>query len=230
MSLLSFTIRGQHSANSGQLFEIERVESQSLDPSEDYVRRSLTKPSVSDYLKRERYKRNLYMVVGVKIGRNARIRQGSFNMMHNSISAVVPGCLSGIPVDPQIDLSIGKSQYTVLKRTLPESFVFAYRLREVRYSPKLHLNSLGKLLTKGARLHSSKSGEMMINSDETEVENPMEEAIEYDGLSGEDVSGESIHCENVIDGCILVDSPSDSRFPMYETVEDTEVEGDVILF
>ena len=231
MSFLPFGIRGHYSATSGKLFEIERIDSQSLDPSDDYVERSLRKPSVREYLAAYRYQKPLYMIVGIKVGRNARIIQGRFSKVRGKVSVDVPGYLGGIPVDPKVELGVGTSRLHGVKRDVLESFVFAYRLREVRYSVKLHLSRLGRIWTKGARLHSAEASDNMLNAGEIE-ENDVEEEIECDGLSGRDVSEESVPCGNMIDGCILLGSQSHS--PLFEDdaseLEFEEVERRVILF
>jgi hypothetical protein len=230
MSLLPFGVRGQYSASEGKLFEIERVESQILEPSDDYVQQTLTKPSVREYLAAKCYRQPLYMIVGVKVGRNARIIQGRFNLTGGTVFAEVPGFVSGIPVDPKLDLSIGTSRFQGVKRQLAESFVFAYRLREVRYSIKVHLSRLGRTLTRGARLHSAESSSVMVDADRIE-ESDREEEIEYDGLSEQDAL-EDVPCGKVVDGCILVDFTS-THLPEYATNEMEElkeVEERVFLF
>ena len=73
MSMLPFGIKGHYKSSSAKLFEIERVESQSLEPSEEYVRRSLMQSAVRSYLAAKKYKKSLYMIVGLKLGRNAQI-------------------------------------------------------------------------------------------------------------------------------------------------------------
>lgn len=207
MSFLPFGIRGQYSASDGKLFEIERVESRLLEPSDSYVQKTLTKPSVREYLAAKYYKKPLYMIVGVKVGRNARILQGRFNLTGGTVSADVPISLSGIPVDPSVDASITTSRFQGVQRQLPDSFVFAYRLREVRYSIKVHLSQLGRTLTRGARLHSFDSSGFMADAEEGLEENGPSE-VEFDGLSESDAVTENILGGNVVGGCLLVDSNS----------------------
>ena len=216
-------------------FEIERVESQCLEPSDEYVRQSLMQPTVRQYLAKKRYKTSLYMIVGLKIGRNARIMEGK----HFSIDAMMSSDLSGtfgVPVDITMNVGSQRRQYTFLERKVPQSFVFAYRLREVRYSVKSNRIST-KLFTKGAELFGSQGNQFMRSMDES-IEgiggyfnsfDPRQE-IEYDGVCNEDLSGDRIvDPSQIIDECVLVGPPPQFHFWEHEKTGSEKLKTDVFF-
>lgn len=236
-SMLPFGIKGHYEKSSAKIFEIEKIESQSLVPSEEYVRRSLMQPVVRQYLATKNHRKSLYMIVGIKLGCNAQIIQARQDFTSGTVSVDFPGAAAGIPVDPKLHVGVARFRSGCLGRKIPHTFVFAYRLREIRYSVKSDL-IFDKLYTKGAQLNEF-SGDMMASTSEL-IENAGEGSdgyarahpeveIEYDGLSGEDVSEEwDIDCQHV-DGCILVDTPQQLQAEECDKSQDGELSVDVSL-
>ena len=73
LSLIPFGLIGKRQKDAFYRYEIEKVEGQTFLPSHEYVQKSVLQPEVLDYLARFRYRKSLYMIVGVKIGFNAEI-------------------------------------------------------------------------------------------------------------------------------------------------------------
>ena len=102
------------------------------------------------------------------------------------LSGCVPGALTGIPVDFGAKLKHNGINQRYERKTIPSSFVFAYRLREVRYFKKD--NSTRDIdFTKGAELHDL-YGHSYVPSQagvDEETYFGTEDEIDVDGIFGE---------------------------------------------
>jgi hypothetical protein len=71
LSLLPFGLAGDKNRNTTYRYEIKKVEGRMFLPSPEYVSRSVLQPEVLHYLARHRYRKSLYMIVGIRVGFNA---------------------------------------------------------------------------------------------------------------------------------------------------------------
>jgi hypothetical protein len=163
---------------------------------------------VLSYLARHRYRKSLYMIVGIKIGLNAEITHHREHTTRGWLKAFIPGALIGAPVDvgAQAKGSVIEQRYEKIK--IPTSFVFAYRLREVRYFKKS--NFIENLeYTKGADLHDLYGKSRVIEhfTDENVTYQGADEEIEIDGIFEEDFE-ENEHDTLIVDGSFMINSKS----------------------
>ena len=105
-------------------------------PSQDYVQNSVLQPEALKYLAQHRYRKSLYMIVGIKVAFNAEIIYERKHGREGGLNAVIPGAVTGIPVDLGANFRKGSTNLTYERKHIPDSFVFAYRLREIRYFKK----------------------------------------------------------------------------------------------
>jgi hypothetical protein len=153
LSMIPFGIAGQTPKNDHHRYQIEKVEGQMFLPNRDYVRKSVLQPEVLRYLAGNGYRKSLYMIVGIKVGFNAEITHQRKNKFWSRVKCSFPAALTGIPVDFRAKLGFKVTNSRYEKKHIPSAFVFAYRLREVRYSKKDTVTRDIEF-TKGADLHS----------------------------------------------------------------------------
>ena len=149
LSLLPFGLTGDRSKRTNYLYKIKKVEGHMFLPSREYVRRSVSQPEVLRYLSRHWYRKSLFMIVGIKIGFNAEFTHQRENQNGGQFTGCVPG---GIHVDFAGRFKHGTIDHRYERKRIPSSFVFAYRLREVRYFKKDN-STKDTEFTKGATLH-----------------------------------------------------------------------------
>jgi len=206
LSLLPFGLEGDKDRKTTHHFRIKSVEECMFLPSYEYVQKSVLQEQVLNYLAQHRYRKALYMIVGIRVGCDAEIIHERKLGNGGKLSAAVPGSLTGIPVDFGAEVK-GKSLDDYFERKhIPSSFVFAYRLREIRYFKKssliknteftkgaelhdLHSTSVGPTLTPAAQMTASYLG--------------TPDDIDIDGIAGFDFE-EDEDDSMIIDDCTMV--------------------------
>ena len=136
LSLLPFGIATDTKNNMSYKYEIKRVDEKVFRPSPLYVQKSMLQPEVLGYLAERRYRQSVYMIVGIRIGRDAKITNGHEVEAGGDVDITVPGAATGIPVDLSAGVHVRRAEEMGQRRHIPDSFVFAYRLREIRYRKK----------------------------------------------------------------------------------------------
>ena len=204
LSLLPFDINGHRHTRKTYTFEIETIESRKFIPSPHYVRQSVLQTTVLSYLAKHRYRKSLYMIVGIKIARNAKVAYGGEHDLGGGLSASIPGAAMGVPVEVGGSISASTLERHHDKYQVPNAFVFAYRLREIRYSKKSGFIDNNEH-TKGADLHhvhSHKLSNTNLNRTDSKEFLGIEDEIEIDGISGVDLDEDKD--SKVVDGCVMV--------------------------
>lgn len=121
------------------MYKFDRMETQLLDTSKDYRRyleqTVLGDPSVLAYLRASRISRNsIYMITGVKIVRGAQVKdtieRGFGGDGEVSVDATM---LTGVPVSTTPKLEASRDKKQEISFSGSSDFVFAYRLRKIRY-------------------------------------------------------------------------------------------------
>src|SRR5205814_4242980 len=153
LSMLPFGISVKTPKNDNHRYQVERVEGRMFLPSREYIKRSVLQPEVLSYLARNGYRKSLYMIVGIKVGFNAEIIHQRKHKFGGRLKCSVPAALMGIPVDFGAKIALQATDGRYERKRIPSAFVFAYRLREVRYSKRDDVTRDVEF-TKGADLHS----------------------------------------------------------------------------
>lgn len=205
LSLLPFALAGDRRNNASHLYQIERVEEKMFHPTPDYVQKSVLQSDVLGYLARHRYRKSLYMVVGIRIGVNAEVTHSRTCERGGRINVSVSGALTGIPLDVGGTSRCSAGDQYYQRKTIPSSFVFAYRLREVRYSKRHNLIRDAEF-TKGAELHNLYGRVRARNQPYGAVEYMgTEDEIQVSGLLEGDVDEDEPDTMN-IGNCIMIGS------------------------
>ncbi|KUJ11428.1 uncharacterized protein LY89DRAFT_570837, partial [Mollisia scopiformis] len=117
-------------------FKFRELITRSIFPSQGEIASIFTDPPIQTSIKDSRFRANLYMITGVKIARGAdvvigkmRERGGNLHFGADLTPVSVP-----IKVGPDLEGSRGHGQSAKEKHA--GEFVFAYRLREIKYRKK----------------------------------------------------------------------------------------------
>ena len=204
LSFLPFSIGGDKGTGTTHRFQIKKVEEKFFDPSADYVHKSVLQPAVLGYLAKNGYRKSLYMIVGIRTGHDATIEHGKSSKVGGNVNISISGAPIGVPVDVGANATISRDNKVQEHLSIPNEFVFAYRLREVRYF-KNKQSVVTTLHTKQADLHDLNAPKVAPKIKEaTQSFHGTADEIVVEGIAAKDLiitRGEGI---KVIDGCVMV--------------------------
>ncbi|RSL92443.1 hypothetical protein CEP52_013803 [Fusarium oligoseptatum] len=165
-------VSGRGSTRVHSSAKFKKLQTLSFEPTHEYMTKSLSTPMVQQYLARYHMRKRVFMVTGVKIAFGARVRDDESHLSGGNVSLGLNADAAGLPlsVGPRADVSRGTSQTISFKQSSP--FVFAYRLREIRYRKGIPTKN--------------KNGD----------EPPQEEAI-FLSIDDEDVTGDDLDLESI---------------------------------
>jgi len=129
-------------------WEIDGISTMAFEPTERYVQKSMTHPAVSRYLASYQSKKTVYMVVGLKIGHNAKLSQVLSDSRSGSLEYGLAHAIKSLSAEATVSMDLQTDGSTTFH--VSSDFVFAYRLRECRYirpSPKFGI--LSRMLSLG---------------------------------------------------------------------------------
>lgn len=203
MGLLPFRIGGHRGRLTSYRYEIQKVKEQLLLPSDEYIQKSMFQEPVMRHLARFFYRTAVYMVVGIKIGIGGRIIHQEQQTLGSHISGTIPGATLGIPVDISADIGVGSMDFNYQEKRIPHSFVFAYRLRKIRYFKKTRIEH--SVFTRGAELHClNNHRQARSQEDRPDVNNCKDYEIFVKGIADEDFGDDDDDEIKVVDECYLV--------------------------
>ena len=210
-NLFCFQLEGSRATARVGTHLVKKIEILEFSPTDEYAKQTLAKPAVQAYLKQVKYKKRIFMICGLKIahgavaldaiGKSSR-GEGSVSLPLNPKGGTTLGTMKG-----SIETAkIGTKIHNVLAT---HSFVFGYRLREVKYSRDsqvVHTREVGELHD----LQGSSGSVVKIlhagPNDQSGVENaPIFECLSSCG------SDEFEDDSMVIDGCIMIGFGSDGE-------------------
>jgi hypothetical protein len=127
---------GHNSDNSQEFcFEIDEIETSFIKPSgkttQEYIRSCVEDEDVQSFFEGSRFKKSVFMIVGLKVAKNARITTGIEVSKEIVAKMMVDGAAAGmqVKVGPQAEIKAQKKESTEWRGE--KSFVFAYRLRKI---------------------------------------------------------------------------------------------------
>jgi hypothetical protein len=116
-------------------FEIDEIETSFIKPAgketKEYMRTCVADEDVQQFFEGSRFKKSVYMIVGLKIAKGTKMSKGSERSRETTAKLMVDGTAGGMPlkVGPQAEVKGGSTESTKWKDE--KSFVFAYRLRKI---------------------------------------------------------------------------------------------------
>jgi hypothetical protein len=126
-----------HNFNNSQdiEFEIDEIETSFIKPSgketKEYMRSCVEDEDVQAFFEGSRFKKSVYMIVGLKIAKGAKISSGAKKSEETTAKVMVDGTAGGVPVrvGPQVEVKRERRERVAWRDE--KSFVFAYRLRKI---------------------------------------------------------------------------------------------------
>lgn len=170
-------------------FNAEKLIRKSFHPTTEYIRQSMQSPVVSEYLHEAHFSQSLYMVTGVMIGYNTKVKSLGKDGRERSLSDLTLD-LSSVGVALPVGASVSPSIAGVGVKysfTQPE-FVFAYQLRKILYR-KLSSSFHVKEYTKGALF--STDADLWMNEDDG-YEEAGNEIIDVLGVENRDLDADEL--------------------------------------
>ncbi|KAF4468175.1 hypothetical protein FALBO_4941 [Fusarium albosuccineum] len=170
--------------------KFDELQTLSFEPSDDYMRQSMSTPKVQQYLARHHLRKRIFIITGVKIAFGAKVKDEESSLGNANISLGLDGTAVGVAVGvgPHAEGTRGYSQSMSFERAEP--FVFAYRLREIRYrrgvaSDKPYRD--GALYGAGG----TKDKDATATGDEEPAETAIFMSVDEEDITGGDVDLES---------------------------------------
>lgn len=117
-------------------FEVEELETTFMRPSgegsKEFIRECVESDGVREYFEGSRWRKAVYMIVGLKIAKGARISKGSKRSKEGALDLMADGTAVGLPgvkVGPKVEGKVERGKGVEWEDE--KSFVFAYRLRRI---------------------------------------------------------------------------------------------------
>ncbi|KAL8718095.1 MAG: hypothetical protein Q9225_004733 [Loekoesia sp. 1 TL-2023] len=173
------------------------METQFFEPTFQYIAQSMDILAVMEYIKRTKFRKNMYMITGLKIVRGAEVATECRRGFGGDAQVGVGGAAAGLPVQLGPDISGKVSK--VDKESFGESsdFVFAMRLREIYYQKGKPAGLADREYNEGALydLTINENGKSVDISDTQEPE--PEPTMELLGSATKDSEAEDFGLKNV---------------------------------
>jgi len=202
-SFLPFSIGTSKGQSITHQYQIEKVEQKVLIPSEEFVHQSMLQGPVRKYLAKHLYRKAVYMIVGIKLGFCARIVHGTRQALSGSLAGGIPGLAVGIPLDVGAHMGASHMDAHFEEKRILHAFVFAYRLRKIRYFRKTRIKN--SIFTRGAELHDLHGrASPQQTPDKQLLSDGGDEVIVIKGIADEDFAADEDDGIKYVDGCYLV--------------------------
>lgn len=115
----------------------ERIDTEEFFPDEEAIRARMASPAVKSYLEKSRFKRDVYLIVGIKKVSGAKISSTLVRERGGELAVALDGTLvTGVPVSLGPEMRYGTSKEDGMSFEGSTDFVFAFRLRKVRVNKK----------------------------------------------------------------------------------------------
>lgn len=185
-------VSGSSNTSMQSCVKFEKLQTLSFEPTDEYMNKSLSTAKVQQYLARHHMRKRIFLVTGVKIAFGAQVIDDESRLGEGQISLGLDGDAVGVPlsVGPRVDASRGTSQTFSFNQSSP--FVFAYRLREIRYRKGVPIKN--KPYRDGALygIGGNKQEDSDVESDGT-----LREEATFMSIDDEDVTGEDIDLASI---------------------------------
>lgn len=209
-NLLAFRLEGNKATGRIVTHTIKKVEISEFAPKNEYAKKSLEERAVKEYLKQVKYKKRIFMICGLKIAHGAMVRDAVGNEYQGEGSVSLPLNVKGGTLgNAKGSVEVAKIGTKIHNVHATNSFIFAYRLREVKYTKSLqvvHTRETGKLHD----LHDSSGSTTKPMQIDLNDQSGADDIVVFQCLSSCGVD-EFEDDSTVVDGCILIGFPSHSE-------------------
>jgi len=166
-----------------EVYSFARMDTTEFFPDESFVRDAMAAPAVIEYLARQRFRKSVYMVVGIKVVAGAQVRTVRQAEYGGGIGGSVYLTLAGgLPFAVGADSEGRAGQQEEVGFTDRKEFVFAFRVRRVlvRSSGRVEQNN------------HNRNALLAADDDEDKGDEP---AFVIDGLEDVDETGEEFQLD-----------------------------------
>jgi hypothetical protein len=120
-----------------RIYHFERIDTEEFFPDEEAIRKRMATPAVKSYLEKSRFRKEVYMIVGIKRVTGANVKSTVERERGGELDIALDGTvLTGAPVSvgPKVKYKTRKKDEMSFEGST--DFVFAFRLRKVRVNKK----------------------------------------------------------------------------------------------
>ena len=130
------------------VYHFKRLSTRTFWPTKDYIVDSVMAPEVQAFLKSRRFHHNVYMITGISVAIGAHVATSALRKRGFYFQLGVDATAQGLPasVGPELDVESSKTEGVSYHGA--SDFVFAFRLREIRYTTRKGVST--QEYTKGA--------------------------------------------------------------------------------
>lgn len=179
---ISAEVSGTWDTVSSSTYKFSALITRTISPSLSEIQAIFQEPGLQQTIKDSRFRDNLYMITGIKIARGAEVAIEKIKKRGGNLNFGVDWTPFGVPIKVGPDVGIEREIGQGLEEKHTSDFVFAYRLREIRYRRKTVEEQ--KEYLKGDLMGVGKE-----RSEKALAE--LEEEAELVGLGGGDVKGDA---------------------------------------
>jgi hypothetical protein len=116
-------------------WEAKRLETEFIEPEDDYIQRSVQVDQVQTYLKQNKLLgKSVYIITGIKAARTPSVTSERTQEMGLDATVAIDGTGAGVPVQGGLKGSFARTGKDSETYSGSSDFVFAYRLRKVSVS------------------------------------------------------------------------------------------------
>ncbi|KAL5319283.1 hypothetical protein ACEPPN_012333 [Leptodophora sp. 'Broadleaf-Isolate-01'] len=176
-------------------YKFDELITKTISPSLAEISAIFNEQEVQQCLKDSRFRDNLYMITGIKIARGADVAVSKIRSRGGNLNFGIDTTPFGVPIKIGPDIEISKEVGQSFEEKHTEDFVFAYRLREIRYRRKVVEDQKeyrkGDLMGAGPRKQDGHIGEGEMRGEEGKSLGEVDAEAELIGLGSGDVDGDS---------------------------------------
>jgi hypothetical protein len=139
-----------------QKWEVERMTTQTFQPSREFLEEAVRHDNVQDYITEHRFREKVYIITGVMIASSTSVSSARLQEKGIYVHAGVDATAwAGVPISVGPEGNWKRKAQTTESSQRADDFVFAYRIREIKVRRKGGIKS-NKLYDKGALFDAEK--------------------------------------------------------------------------
>ncbi|CZR56495.1 uncharacterized protein PAC_06383 [Phialocephala subalpina] len=140
---------------SNDIFEVREIETTFFTPTQEYLEKSMNAPGVKKWLEASRWRKTVYMIVGLKIAKGISVRSSKFQGRGGQIEVKAGGAHTAVPLQAGAELSGSATNTQNSSFEESSDIVFGFRLRKIFYKRGRPINheqfNVGAMFGEGER-------------------------------------------------------------------------------
>lgn len=131
MTSIGLNVGVHYEIDSNIILSFDKFDTITFDPTLDYIQKSIELDPVKSFMTNSSYKKPVYMVTGLKVGRQGSMNTSSTTKQGGELDVGVNPPSAPIEVGPKFDLNNTTSEGQSYKKST--DFIVAFRVRRIRY-------------------------------------------------------------------------------------------------